>query len=60
MSRLVESEQQNAPDVELVKDLWEKKILSNHQLQIHKHLLVRNTGLRQDIVENLFIQSLKS
>tara|TARA_A100001015_G_scaffold315107_1_gene426128 strand:+ start:2115 stop:4679 length:2565 start_codon:yes stop_codon:yes gene_type:complete len=58
MSRLVESEQQDAPDVELVKDLWENKILSNQQLQIHKHLLVRNTGLNQDIIENLFIQSI--
>ena len=56
MSRLVESEQQDAPDVELVKDLWENKILSNQQLQIHKHLLVRNTEIREDIVENLFIK----
>lgn len=58
MSRLVESEQQDAPDVELVKDLWENKILSNQQLQIHKHLLVGKTELSQAIVENLFIQSI--
>ena len=58
MSRLVESEQQDAPDVELVKDLWENNILSNDRLKTQKNILVKNTGLSEYIIENLLIQSI--